>query len=72
MEHPFTMKSGELSLILDNDNHFHGASEIKINNFITITAAPMGNGIRIKCNDSCMKIIPTSVNEIIIDPLGKV
>mgnify|MGYP006943734919 CR=1 FL=1 len=71
-EHPFMMNSGELSLLFNSENHLHGASKVVVNGHITITCAQMGNAIRIKCENSCMKIIPVGPNEIIIDPLGNV
>ena len=69
MEHPCTMKGDEVSFILDDDSHFHGATHILIHGKIEITRAPMGTGIkiRIQSEGSHMKIIPVGLDEIIIE-----
>ena len=69
MEHPCTMKGDEVSFILDDDSHFHGATHILIHGTIEITRAPMGTGIRIKCENSHMRIIPVGPNEIVIEAI---
>jgi hypothetical protein len=62
------MKGDEVSFILDDDSHFHGATRIQIHGKIEITRAPMGTGIRIKCDDPrSMKIIPIGPGEVIIE-----
>lgn len=55
LHHPYK-SNGQLCLILDNDDHFHGAETIQVNGF---TIEPCLNGIRISFNDG-LTIKPVS------------
>lgn len=65
MEHPASLSKG-LTMVLDDENHMHGADSIILNG-ISVCRPDVGSGIKISCNKSdTIKIVATGKNEFII------